>query len=369
MIGTMEFVSQRALLGRAPDVGCVCVPAWPPVLPLAPPQEKWRCALTSWRCPAASWDPATVGALQRAAPAVLEERLGAWREGFASAYMAVRHGQCCALYLESPQVCHAHARTPATSPTRTFKRPAHPARSQSRAPCSCLLQGCRHPTTVLFAAPGARGNALPTAWVSSSSRHARRRMQAAGLPFSMPLAPALASSAASLAPAKAGAAAPQRDVGGTAATTTNNNNNSNGSSSHPGRLQPPDPDFGDDDEWLGGAAAQGGGAAALGAGVRDHSPQSLLLFEGPHAVHLLFDWLVHETGFGAAQQQALTGSGGGGEGCDVPVLLAPAPFACGTAWCPDVKVRDTRAHAAGDGALPSAARTAIGLAARTRGRV
>ncbi len=88
---------------------CVCVCVCVCVSPVA--QERWHLSLASWRYPHDTLDTATVAALQRAAPQLIEQRLQGWRHAFTAAYMAVRHGQACAVYLDTPPVSYTHTHT------------------------------------------------------------------------------------------------------------------------------------------------------------------------------------------------------------------------------------------------------------------
>lgn len=158
------------------------------------------------------------------------------------------------------------------------------------------LQGARNPTSILFAAAGTRGMQAPHALMSCSSKGQRSKMQAGGLTFTMPLAPKEAS------PAVQGAAVQQ------AGSTKG----------------------GAEGEGADGMQPQQQQAQRGVAGVRDHSPQSLLLFTGSRAVHMLFDWLLSETSF---QAQSI-----GEAAQDVPMILAPLPFEGATLRKPLVKV-------------------------------
>ena len=77
------------------------------------PEEQWCAALASWRHPDVSWEPEAVAALgagpggakqAAACKGLLTARLDAWRRALASAYTAVRHEQCPALYVVGPEV-------------------------------------------------------------------------------------------------------------------------------------------------------------------------------------------------------------------------------------------------------------------------
>jgi hypothetical protein len=262
---------------------------------LMPLGARLHASLLSWRFPGSSWDPEMVRALTAAMPAgaqaaaagaggfggVLssgaaggavslgaaggEARLGgagagggggglwamaalrqaSWRAALRSVYLQLRDGSCPAFYL--------------------------------------VAQGGGRPFTVLFCGRGARGCGIGTggggpaaagahAVVSQSTAAMRGKLSAAGVPFALPLAPAL-----------------QDDLRRQQAA----------------KLRKIEVDGSVEDQVAAAAAAlaraeelaalrASAAAAAQWTSARDSTPESLLLVTGARAVHGLVDLLMNE---------------------------------------------------------------------------
>lgn len=262
-------------------------------------ESRLHAALLSWRYPEHSWDASTVQALLAApAPAaptattgalpnaaavaaavpsgpgtVLAQRQLAWRNALRSVYVQLRCGRCPAFYLTS------------------------------QAP---------RPVSILFCGAGIRGTTQhePQAVLSQSTSVVRSRLANAGIPFQLPLAPALKD---------------ERTVQQSV------------------RLKHVNPEAADlDADPADDAALLPAGMAAVGSAlaggrytsVRDHSPESVLVVMGAQAVHGLLDLLLNDVRF---QDQQLLGSGR--EAVDLPALLAPVLFEGATLHKPAMRMR------------------------------
>lgn len=132
---------------------------------------------------------------------------------------------------------------------------------------------------VLFTAGGVRGNREPQALISQTTKVLRARLAAAGVEFSMPLAPATAT-----------------------------------------KPEPTGSSKGKADE-----VERPHGKAGL---VKDNTHQSMVMVSGPVAVHGLFDFLYNETSMQPPNDDP----------CDVPTLLGPVAFEGATLHRPTIKV-------------------------------
>ncbi|KAL3131764.1 hypothetical protein ABBQ38_007483 [Trebouxia sp. C0009 RCD-2024] len=121
-------------------------------------QERYQAASMSWQHPETSYLPTTLSALQAAKSSpddLIAQRHAAWQQAFRGLYYALRHRQCDAFYLATPQGVHPHKQN-----------------------------------MVLFGAPGIAGRPSLHAIVSRSTLGLRTAMQQQyHLTFTMPLAP------------------------------------------------------------------------------------------------------------------------------------------------------------------------------------
>ncbi|KAG1672702.1 hypothetical protein FOA52_005179 [Chlamydomonas sp. UWO 241] len=189
------------------------------------------------------------GALRGGVGAVLGQRLASWRSALRSVYVSTRSGACPAFYM--------------------------------------MVHGPK-PYTILVCARGTRGVAGgPHALVSQSSGGIRAKLSAAGVAFTLPLAPAHGDEARRAVAVKLRRVDDVDDLDAIAAAA--------------------------------GDHGAGEGGTPRWTSARDHTPESMLLFVGATAVHGLIDVLMNKVHF---QEQTFLGR----EPADLPTLLAPVAF-------------------------------------------